>query len=58
MFMGPLEASKPWSPTGVEGAKKFLDRIWRLYADENRISDSENKNLEKVYHATVNDSLI
>lgn len=53
MFMGPLEASKPWSSTGVEGAKKFLDRIWRLYTDENRISDSENKNLEKVYHATV-----
>lgn len=53
MFMGPLEASKPWSPTGVEGAKKFLDRIWRLYNDESKITDKENKNLEKVYHATV-----
>ncbi|MBQ9012717.1 MAG: leucine--tRNA ligase [Bacilli bacterium] len=53
MFMGPLEASKPWSKTGVEGAKKFLDRIWRLYTEENKISDKENKNLEKIYHETV-----
>ena len=53
MFMGPLEASKPWSKTGVEGAKKFLDRIWRLYTEENKISDNENKNLEKIYHETV-----
>ena len=52
MFMGPLEASKPWSKTGVEGAKKFLDRIWRLYTEENK-DDSENKNLEKIYHETV-----
>ena len=53
MFMGPLEASKPWSKTGVEGAKKFLDRVWRLYTEEKEISDNENKNLEKVYHETV-----
>ena len=53
MFMGPLEASKPWSKTGVEGAKKFLDRVWRLYTEEKEITDNENKNLEKVYHETV-----
>ncbi len=53
MFMGPLEASKPWSSTGVEGAKKFLDRVWRLYTDENKISDEGNENLERIYHATV-----
>ncbi len=54
MFMGPLEASKPWSPAGVEGAKKFLDRIWRLYTDGTiKIEESENKNLENIYHSTV-----
>ncbi len=53
MFMGPLEASKPWSSSGVDGAKKFLDRVWRLYAEENKITDDENKNLERIYHATV-----
>ena len=52
MFMGPLEADKPWSNQGVEGAKRFLDRVYRLYEDE-KIQDIENKNLEKVYHQTV-----
>ena len=53
MFMGPLEADKPWNNQGVEGSRKFLDRIWRLYTEENKIKDEENKNLEKVYHQTV-----
>ncbi|MCI8569175.1 MAG: leucine--tRNA ligase [Bacilli bacterium] len=52
MFMGPLEASKPWSQQGVEGAQKFLDRIYRLY-ESGKISNNENSNLEKVYHQTV-----
>ena len=52
MFMGPLEASKPWSQQGVEGAQKFLDRIYRLYESE-KVQDKENKNLEKIYHQTV-----
>ena len=34
MFMGPLEASKPWSPKSVEGVSRFLDRVWRLMIDE------------------------
>ncbi len=34
MFMGPLEATKPWSTTGVGGVKGFLDRCWRLVVDE------------------------
>ena len=34
MFMGPLEATKPWSTTGVDGVRRFLDRIWRLYVHE------------------------
>ncbi len=52
MFMGPLEASKPWSTSGVEGAKKFLDRVWRLYTEEQK-EIKENKNLERLYHETV-----
>ncbi len=52
MFMGPLEASKPWSKTGVEGAKKFLDRVWRLYTEEEK-TNGENKELERLYHETV-----
>ena len=53
MFMGPLEADKPWSNEGVEGSKKFLDRVWRLFTTENKIKEEENKNLEKIYHQTV-----
>lgn len=52
MFMGPLEASKPWSKQGVEGAQKFLDRVYRLY-DSSKVMDETNKNLEKIYHQTV-----
>jgi leucyl-tRNA synthetase len=53
MFMGPLESDKPWNNNGVTGAKKFLDRIWRLYTEEKKIQDKENKNLEKVYNETI-----
>jgi leucyl-tRNA synthetase len=53
MFMGPLEADKPWNDDAVDGAKKFLDRIWRLYTEENKIIDQANSNLEKIYHKTV-----
>jgi len=52
MFMGPLEADKPWSSSGVEGARKFLDRIWRLY-QSGMICEEENSNLEQIYHQTV-----
>ena len=53
MFMGPLEADKPWNNDGVVGAKKFLDRVYRLFMEEDKIKDAENKNLEKVYNQTV-----
>ena len=53
MFMGPLEADKPWNNDGVVGSKKFLDKVYRLYMEEDKIKDAENKNLEKIYHQTV-----
>ncbi len=34
MFMGPLEATKPWSMAGVGGVRGFLDRVWRMIVDE------------------------
>ena len=52
MFMGPLEADKPWSNAGIDASKKFLDRIYRLF-EENKVLDKENKNLEKIYHQTI-----
>ncbi len=53
MFMGPIEADKPWSKKGVEGARRFLDRVYRLYIEENKIKDENNTNLDKIYNQTV-----
>ncbi len=52
MFMGPLDAMKPWSTTGVDGARRFLDRVYRLVTEMVTIDES-NKVLEKIYHQTV-----
>ena len=52
MFMGPLEATKPWSTKGVEGPRRFLERVYRLYTEVVTI-DNSNKSLEKIYHQTV-----
>ena len=56
MFMGPLEASLPWSNTGLDGAKRFLDRVHRMYTDEafvSRISDTNDGKLDYIYNVTV-----
>ena len=52
MFMGPLEADKPWNDDAANGSRKFLDRIWRLFMIEKKQS-GENKKLEKIYNQTV-----
>jgi len=52
MFMGPLEADKPWNDEAANGAHKFLERVWRLFAEENKIVDSDTS-LEKIYNQTV-----
>ncbi len=56
MFMGPLEASLPWSSKGLEGARKFLDRVWRLFHQEeytSKFSMDNDGSLDLVYHQTV-----
>lgn len=53
MFMGPLEAALPWSTTGLDGARRWLDRVWRLYTDYDKFTDTNDGRLDKVYHATV-----
>ncbi len=51
MFMGPLESEKPWSTESLNGAKKFLDRVWRMFDFE--IVTDEVKALRVVYHQTI-----
>ncbi len=61
MFMGPLDASIAWSPNGLDGARRFLDRVWRLLVDNEtgKITSKLDQNavastdLEKIYHETV-----
>ena len=56
MFMGPLEASLPWSNTGLEGAHRFIDRVYRVYFDENmrsKFKKENNHKLDYIYNVTV-----
>ncbi|MDR5600560.1 leucine--tRNA ligase [Paenibacillus larvae] len=61
MFMGPLEVTKPWNTNGVEGAHRFLNRIWRLFINDSgelsgKISKTEKNgsdSFKRVWHKTV-----
>ncbi|MFD4703298.1 leucine--tRNA ligase [Gottfriedia sp. NPDC058432] len=59
MFMGPLDASIAWSENGLDGSRRFLDRVWRLFITDNEeLSDKiveglTSSSLEKTYHQTV-----
>ncbi len=53
MFMGPLEASKPWSSQGVEGARRWLERVYRAVVEANLLVDEDVPELDLVYNQTV-----
>ncbi len=53
MFMGPVADTKPWNTANIEGVKKFIDRIHRLYFELKAISPKANDSLTKIYNQTV-----
>lgn len=59
MFLGPLEATKPWSTTGIEGVTRFLNRSWRMIATEDSMLSATVQDVpcppeqERVLHATI-----
>lgn len=62
MFMGPLEATKPWNMRGVEGVYRFLNRVWRLFIDDRaedmRLSDAVqdvelDRDTQRILHQTI-----
>lgn len=55
MFMGPLDASVSWSENGLDGARRFLDRVWRLFERTADIQDvtEVDADFERTYHQTV-----
>jgi leucyl-tRNA synthetase len=56
-FMGPLNADKPWSPTGIDGVKRFLDRVGRLVVTDDgqyvATKEAAPKEIEKLVHKTI-----
>jgi leucyl-tRNA synthetase len=59
MFMGPLEATKPWNTNGVEGTYRFLSRVWRLFINEDgslsaKIGDGETSDaFKRTWHRSI-----
>lgn len=58
MFMGPLDAAIAWSEKGLDGSRRFLDRVWRLLINEDgtltsKVVEIDDKSLQKVYNQTV-----
>lgn len=59
MFMGPLEATKPWNTNGVEGTYRFLSRVWRLFISEDgslsaKIGDIETSEaFKRTWHRSI-----
>ena len=56
MFLGPLTDSKPWNTNGIEGVSRFLNKLWRLYVQDDAcvLSDDEpGKDELKVLHKTI-----
>ena len=53
MFMGPLEASLPWSTSGLDGTRKWLERVNRFYHEVAEITDTNDGKLDRVYNETV-----
>jgi leucyl-tRNA synthetase len=57
MYMGPLEANKPWNTRDIAGLSRFLQRAWRLVVNEETgklaLSESENADVERQLHRTI-----
>ncbi|MDY6063179.1 MAG: leucine--tRNA ligase [Erysipelotrichaceae bacterium] len=53
MFMGPLEAAKPWTTSSIKGSRKWLDRIYKLFIEDDRLTDENNHNLDYSYNFMV-----
>lgn len=57
LFLGPMDRDKPWNPNGINGVRKFLERVWRLCVDENGKylgeESAPSENLNKLIHKTT-----
>lgn len=53
MFMGPIEAEKPWAADGINGVNRFLKRLWNVFETEGKITENGDEALTKLMHKTI-----
>ena len=53
MFLGPVEASKPWDTNGIDGCFRFLKKFWKLYQQENLDDAEPSKDSLKSIHKLI-----
>jgi leucyl-tRNA synthetase len=51
MFMGPFDQPVPWDTNGIEGVKRFLDKVWRLF--DVPVGGTLSTDLETLYHQSI-----
>ena len=59
MFMGPLEQVKPWQMNGVQGVSRFLERVWRLFVDDEdqiRVGSSVSPEVRRALHTAIQEA--
>ena len=52
-FMGPYTQTMPWSMNGIEGSRRFINRIWDIFQDESKFSNTTSKELAHVLNKTI-----
>ncbi|MCC7522993.1 class I tRNA ligase family protein [Candidatus Uhrbacteria bacterium] len=53
MFMGPFDQPVPWDTNGIEGVRKFLEKVWNLYGLDSSLRGNDNPELVTLYHQTI-----
>lgn len=53
MFMGPIEAEKPWAEDGINGVNRFLKRVWNIFETDGKIANTGDEELTKLMHKTI-----
>ncbi len=53
MFMGPIDAEKPWTSDGINGVNRFIKRVWNIFETPNKIQEEGDPELTKLMHKTI-----
>ncbi len=53
MFMGPIDAEKPWTSDGINGVNRFVKRVWNIFETPDKIQESGDAELSKLMHKTI-----